>query len=762
MNNRIQALDFLRACAVIVMIFSHAVYFFYSGENIWISVLTRTINTLTFSIFFFTSASATYLAFAHNQKKLTSEEKSRLFHRVRVLLVGYYLLALTSFFTLHPEINEGTLSTIFDILTLKSVPAFTDILLPFLFYALLTFPFKPLFNRLANHPVTALVSGTYIYCIGIFLYTVQVPDWAVPYKALFVGSPGLNRYPVLMYFPLFTIGLAWGKILQKKTHTIRQIVQWVAGSACIVCITAYASYVSTYPVLDPAIRWPPSVGFLAVGAGAVFSLLALYELLSALPAASRILRAAAYIGKDAYDLYLTHLFLLFLYKGLAGPAYPGIIQFFLLFITLFIVSVVTSSINYSPAATVPSGKHLHWGLHARFRMKKRYIAAATITLALVVFVINRNPSSSKYGGYMTVPEPSPAPLFISMKRHWFSAPTAISDIHTMIITNSAYSIRSSQGVILADTDTVLKAGEYFVVSDNSEPISFYVTHPVYISWSLDWEGWGVSDTTLSDLSVLSKKHSMPFTNFVHPRLYITDDVTPQERERISDWLKLRTSDEIAMHIHAQNDFVKFASVAPKQKPSWGYKNGTGYDVYLTTYSPQDFQKMLTAGLSLFSQNGLPKPAGFRSGGWFSNTDMLQILSQNGFLYDSSGRVNEMWGGSVQSPWKLPYSTQPYYPSIHDMNTSLPPTIDIAEFPNTAGNTYEFDADTLKKPVLEILRNPVHMQNIYFVFMSHPQWADKELPVADEVLTYFDSFKMDLDHGPIIYATIKDMHDIWKQ
>jgi hypothetical protein len=60
------------------------------------------------------------------------------------------------------------------------------------------------------------------------------------------------------------------------------------------------------------------------------------------------------------------------------------------------------------------------------------------------------------------------------------------------------------------------------------------------------------------------------------------------------------------------------------------------------------------------------------------------------------------------------------------------------------------------------RGGVSDTDIAVVFLSHPQWADTELPEADRTMDYIDKYRFDSDLGPVIYTTVDDIYRIWKK
>lgn len=299
----------------------------------------------------------------------------------------------------------------------------------------------------------------------------------------------------------------------------------------------------------------------------------------------------------------------------------------------------------------------------------------------------------------------------------------------------------------------------------SRSLKFYLSYPVYVSWTFDWEGWDVPDTTLDFITELSKKHhDAHFTHYFNPRIYLPDSLLPERAQILTDWVLNRQKnygDEIAFHIHMHHDVVKAAGIEPLNDPKWGYPDNDGYDVLTTAYNETQQERIIEWGLEQFRKNSLPVPAGFRAGGWFADEKTLAILKNKGFAYDSSGRDRIMWRGKYFSPWELNASTQPYYPTLSDQNISNGRDIGILEIPNNGGNTNEYTENELLDRFRQTFAShPVDIPRVV-TFMSHPQWSKLEFPKTDRILAIIDEYLYDSDGGPVIYVTAKNISDLWK-
>lgn len=299
----------------------------------------------------------------------------------------------------------------------------------------------------------------------------------------------------------------------------------------------------------------------------------------------------------------------------------------------------------------------------------------------------------------------------------------------------------------------------------SRTITVIVSEPVYVAWTLDWEGWDVPDNTLSELEAISVLYDrLPITHFFNPRIYLTTIMPPIRAQVLTDWVKQRAmqnNDEIALHLHMHFDVVQAAGIEPRINPKWGYRSSEGYDVYTTAYTQAEISQILRWSLQQFAAHNLPKPIGYRAGGWFVNTSVLAALEENGFLYDSSGRTQSLWGGIAKSPWNLDITAQPFYPSRNDQNTSTPPNFSVLEIPNTAGDSNEYTATELIRRYNANVNEEIVSKKTAIVLLSHPQWAEKEFPTIRTVLStiHLRSYKKDM--GPVIFVPVRSIYDQWK-
>lgn len=303
-----------------------------------------------------------------------------------------------------------------------------------------------------------------------------------------------------------------------------------------------------------------------------------------------------------------------------------------------------------------------------------------------------------------------------------------------------------------------------VLSDASEtksaPEEFYISYPLYVTWTMDWEGIDVEDKYLNSIKGLSDRYSIPVTHFFNPRLFITKDVSSERKKALTDWIRKRNleyGDEIGMHIHAHYDLVKATGVNQINQPQWANLN-TGYDVPLSEYSYEDTLQILNWGKEQFKNNNIGNPISFRAGGWYADLDTLRAIQDSGFLIDSSGRTAYTFGkNNISGYWDLTPVTKPYQPSISDQNTSSSTNFSIWEFPNNAlDSTNSNSIDIIQRFNDNYSNYPLNESQVV-TYLSHPHWFDKDGGEMDKVLSYTDQFSFTKDNGPVVYATLRNTY-----
>jgi predicted deacetylase len=302
----------------------------------------------------------------------------------------------------------------------------------------------------------------------------------------------------------------------------------------------------------------------------------------------------------------------------------------------------------------------------------------------------------------------------------------------------------------------------------SASLKFKVSKPLFIAWSIDWEGYDVKDTVLESFTNISKKYHIPMTHFFNPRIYIDPTIAPYRRNQLTNWVKSRQSqngDEIAMHMHMQYDMVREAGVNPISSPRWG-TGKDGYDVLTSDYNFDQITQILRWGLQTFAAQGLPVPKGFRAGGWFASLDTLKAENALGFVYDSSGRESYTFGAkNAKGPWTLSHTTQPYRPSTINQNSSEPaPNFDLWEMPNNGNDSYWFNTQDLIDRFYANYTTPGKEVDTtrLVTYLSHPDWFYVDQPKIEALFAEVSKYSYAEDKGPVVFVTMSDALSQWQK
>ncbi len=319
----------------------------------------------------------------------------------------------------------------------------------------------------------------------------------------------------------------------------------------------------------------------------------------------------------------------------------------------------------------------------------------------------------------------------------------------------------------------LTAGNYNVkvVADfqcgsvETDLINFIASYPVYVTWTQDWEGTDVDNAYLNALDRISTEHDVPMTHFFNPRIYVTDAVTQQRAQFLTDWVIDRRDndgDDIGLHLHMFPDMVTAAGVNPDPTvPRWGQNRDDGYDYIVAGYSESDLIKVLNWSKNIFVDNGLGDPVMFRAGGWYADLETLSALEKTGFVLDSSGRTKYVLGwNDLPGYWDLSSTTYPYQPSVNDQNSSVSPNMNIWEFPNNGSDSTNHKYEEMYQRFVDNYDGSPATEKRLVTFLSHPNYFYIDEAVISKLFTEIDKNLYRSDNGPVIYTTLSESYRIW--
>lgn len=340
--------------------------------------------------------------------------------------------------------------------------------------------------------------------------------------------------------------------------------------------------------------------------------------------------------------------------------------------------------------------------------------------------------------------------------------------------------------IMDITDLPAGVHEVLLAADGSDTafarVTFNRTHPLYVIVTTDWDDADTSDAALSLQDDLHAEHEdLVLTHFVGPYTFTDPTVTPERREVLVDWLldqEATFEDEIGLHIHPYCNFVDTTTVPCREMPSTTNDNGdpTGYTVMLSAYTEAELVELFEKSDELFVANGLPKPTSFRAGGWTADTNVLEAMEATGYVADTSAnnwaRMEE-WENQLSGvlyEWnKTQWATigdtsQPYYPNTDDILSADAPNIGVLEVPDNGILVDYVSADEMIEifhanwpdgaPLLEPTQLSIgfHPSNFNLNYKTR----------MTNALTEVNRYRARLDRGPVVFARLSDVVQVWKQ
>ncbi|MBD3363300.1 hypothetical protein GF362_06280 [Candidatus Dojkabacteria bacterium] len=343
-------------------------------------------------------------------------------------------------------------------------------------------------------------------------------------------------------------------------------------------------------------------------------------------------------------------------------------------------------------------------------------------------------------------------------------------------------------------------GEYYIVTNivtnNGKKLSspkskIIISEPLFVVYSLDWEGYDSSDQTLKLIEEFTEKYQIPVTHFWNPRIYIAPEIANNRVEFLTDWIKNRASmgDEIGLHLHMNIDMLEAAGIEAKTSPNWdsdrysGYRKGSDVPSYI--YSYDEYRQLLEWSKEQFKTAGLKTPISFRAGGWMAGLEILKALQDTGFKIDSSGRTKFSLGQNkykepevdasgntleineaeeleqiehlVEGRWNLASTTKPYKPSITDINSSKAPTLDLWEFPNNGQDSWRLGAEEMISLFKANYSGGILEEKQTLTYLSHPHAFQIDIQRVELLYQNIDQYNIKEDGGPVIFVTLEDVY-----
>jgi hypothetical protein len=281
-----------------------------------------------------------------------------------------------------------------------------------------------------------------------------------------------------------------------------------------------------------------------------------------------------------------------------------------------------------------------------------------------------------------------------------------------------------------------------------------VSYPVYVAWTMDWEGFDVDQKYLDSIRDISNDYRIPITHFFNPYIYL--NLRDSRSEYLTNWVLSRQNagDSIGLHLHMNNKMVEAAGVTPKTDISWGGWAKDGQDIPNTVYGYNDYTKIVKWAQLQFEKNSLPNPTMFRAGAWFIDEENLRVLEDLDFKLDSSGRTYKVYGDNkLEGPWDLESTTQPYKLNSSNQNIVNNPDMNLWEFPNNGADSWAYSSDQLIQNFKDNYNGGIANSRKVVTYLSHPHWFNVDEPKIINLLDYTQNFGIVNDRGPVVYTTL---------
>lgn len=610
---------------------------------------------------------------------------------------------------------------------------------------------------------------------------------------LLFGSFRDYRYPIFQYAVVYLIGLRFGIYLLKDKSEETKINDIGSSSLLITLFLLLVAF--TNPLMPSEFdffrRWPPGIGFLLIGVCLAFTI---YYICIAL-AKLKIWKNLQVIGKVTLIVFVIHIVMVYLYEYFFNYKFTNVIL-----ILLSIIAFI--ALNFSLGYFYYFTRKIK-DLKNNMNLILAFLVVFLISSTVIVYGLYSEKINNTYitdnvvNNEKIIDIDKEPKLILKQSRVWILKGQGISDdlekttirvsLDQKLISGRFVQIRlegATRKVVVAAEKTNdynykavfnaddLEPGEYTVTAfmedrptNVSNTLNIKVSYPLVVTWTLDYEGYDVSDANLKAISDFSEKFGMPLTHLFNPRIFIASEITKERSDYLVGWVMNRytqKNDQIGLHLHMHCDMISAIGMKPKTQPNWGGRTNC-HDVLTSAYNYNDFTRIIKWAKNQFNAHGLPVPLIYRAGGWFIGETQLKVLQDQGFVIDTSGRSTYVWGVNKQvGPWTLSATTHPYFPSEKEQNSSEPaPQLTIAEIPNNGMDSTNNDAQVLKAIFDENYQNKPLDKFQVLTYMSHPHWFtlyDKKR--VDDLLTYIGKNKIIDDNGPVIYLTSQQAYDYW--
>jgi hypothetical protein len=321
-RNRDLTIDFLRGTAVLLMIITH-VNGLFDGSHIFIlDRFTFTGATVCFTTFLFCSSVIYGLKLSKG-----SISKDSLLRRVGKILLVYYILA---FFITIITTGIPTFRQIFSLFIFEELPVFIEFLLAFALFDIVTFIFQKPIKKFLGQPILFILFALLVYFFSRYLNTLEIGDnYLSVIKALLVGHENIHSFGILSYFPIYVLGLIWGRYLIGKAFSNK--------IALVLGITAYTLLIGMKALEFDWERWPPSVVFHLYGLAYIGIVYFLSKYLLKMKYISNYI---VYLSMNTLEYYFLHVIVIFVLFTIISTKFENAFAVILMNILVFFICTI--------------------------------------------------------------------------------------------------------------------------------------------------------------------------------------------------------------------------------------------------------------------------------------------------------------------------------------------------------------------------------------------------------------------------------------
>jgi|GEM_PF-5414109 len=794
------SIDILKGITALLMILAHSIYFAGFGADPVLGPLVSFINLTTFTVLLFLSGSGLYLSYLRTDlsKQEFAQKRGQLLHRAFKLLLSYYLISLIGML---PQLIDGgndVFTLLLRLFLFLDIPNYVEFLIPFMAFYLVIYYFRPAIKSISNSLLLTILFSGLFYLTGSIYYQIAVPTELNAYKSLLFGHADWYSFPIFQYAPVFLLGAYYGKLMSLKDIPVRSLKK-------TYLLLFSISLVLLIPVLTlfniPATdlnRWPPSIYFIILGIA--YTLLML-KLISKSPIIKSI-KPLHFIGRNLFDYYIIHLVLLYAFKYLFNLTFTSSWQVVLYSLLIIVLGTLIVFFTNSHSILDPLRKrfslrsfdsvyfrifYVFLGVWFLGLLTIRFASSYDSNLALLIsntFIdVNYEEKVTSNFSMETALERKMIFLIDSSDPYFDEYKAALFEI---TVNNKGYDYKGVD--ILVDGQVVehLEKNPVNIYNYRVNPKDFSVgahrleaqvtgsslkgseqqftvSYPLFVTWTIDWEGYDISDANLKAMENISATYGIPMVQLVTPRVFEANDVSSARKDILKDWVKNRYAlgDEIGMHLHMHYDLFRACNLDYKTTPKWDSR-ANGHDVPTSAYTPEEFGKLLDCSLSFFEEYSFPKPVTYRAGGWFIDLKNLKVLPDKGFKVDTSARDYYEWG-YLTGFWDVDNTRKPYIISSYDQNKEdVNDNFNLIEVPNNGSDSTNNPASVMKARFdlnYPDKGTPLSSMQV-LTYMSHPHWFTKyDNATMKDLMNYVTEYAAKDDKGPVIFTTIEKIYDL---